>query len=168
MSDQISAILNKRKFATDDNVAKTVFATLLDSSLPAEELSLTRLQHEAINLIGAGVESTKRALSVGSFHILDNPAILARLREELFSAIPDPQTPPPLYVYEKSPYLSACIEEGAFSFPKVRYPSNQPLNTIPLPLAQPSAYPTVPPNAHPVCPRKKPSCTNHMFFPPVP
>lgn len=94
MRDQISAILNKQKVATDDNVAKIVFATLLDSSLPAEELSLTRLQHEAINLIGAGVELTKRALSVGSFHILDNPAILARFREELISAIPDPQTPP--------------------------------------------------------------------------
>lgn len=80
--------------------------------MPAEELSLTRLQHEAISLIGAGVETTSRALSVGSFHILENPIILARLRDELITAIPDPETPPPLEVYEKQPYLSACIEEG--------------------------------------------------------
>lgn len=121
MRDQISATLNGRKVAAYDNFAKTIFATLLDSSLPANELSLPRLQNEAIGLIGAGVETTKRALSVGSFHILENPAILTRLREELISAIPDPHTPPPLYVYEKLPYLSACIEEGEFSFHKVRY-----------------------------------------------
>lgn len=112
MRDQISAILSDRKV---DQSAKTVFAALLDSSLPAEELSLTRLQQEASALIGAGIETTKRALSVASFYILDNPTILARLREELISAIPDPQTPPPLYVYEKLPFLSACIEEGADS-----------------------------------------------------
>lgn len=112
MRDQISAILDEQNV---DQSSKTVFAALLDSSLPAEELSLTRLQHEAIALIGAGVETTKRALSIGSFYILDNPTILARLREELISAIPDPQTPPPLYIYEKLPYLSACIEEGAYS-----------------------------------------------------
>lgn len=107
--------MSDRKAAKAENSGKTVFATLLDSDLPPEELSLTRLQHEAISLIGAGIETTKRALSVASFHILDNPAILARLREELISAIPNPESPPPLEVYEKLPYLSACIEEGAFS-----------------------------------------------------
>lgn len=139
MRDQISAILDERKVAIDDKSGKTVFATLLTSSLPAEELSLTRLQHEAVAVIGAGVETTKRALSVGSFYILDNPVILARLREELISAIPDPQTPPPLYVYEKLPYLSACIEEGAFSFHQLRYSSKQALTTF-LPSSTRSAF----------------------------
>lgn len=115
MSEQISAILIDRKFTSEEKSVKTVFATLLDSGLPAEELTLTRLQHEAISLIGAGIETTKRALSVGTFHILDNPAIFARLREELIAAIPDPDAPPPLEVYEKLPYLNACIEEGMFS-----------------------------------------------------
>lgn len=114
MSEQITAILIDRKYAKAEKSGATVFATLLDSGLPAEELSLTRLQHEAISLIGAGIETTKRALSVGSFHILENPAILARLREELVAAIPDPENPPALEVYEKLPYLSACIEEGTF------------------------------------------------------
>lgn len=122
MRDQISAILNKPKVAADNNFASTVFATLLDSNLPAKELSLTRLQNEATNIVGAGIETTKRALAVASFHILDNPAILTRLREELISAIPDPHTPPPLSVYEKLPYLSACIEESAFVFPTLRLP----------------------------------------------
>lgn len=112
MSKQISAILIDRKYAKAGKSSATVFATLLDSGLPAKELSPTRLQHEAISLVGAGIETTKRALSVASFHILQNPAILARLREELITAIPDPETPPPLEVYEKLPYLSASIEEA--------------------------------------------------------
>lgn len=115
MSEQISAILIDRKYAKAKNSDPTVFATLLDSELPAEELSPTRLQHEATSLARAGIEATKRALSVGSFHILENPAILARLRKELIAAIPDPETPPSLEVYEKLPYLSACIEEGKSS-----------------------------------------------------
>lgn len=117
MKDQILAILSERKGGVDEKSSKTVFTTLMDSDLPPEELSLTRLQHEAISIIGAGIETTKRALSVASFYILDNPAILARLCEELISAIPNPETPPPLEVYEKLPYLSACIEEGTFFSP---------------------------------------------------
>ena len=113
MDNQISAILNNSKVANTEKSGNTVFAALLDSNLPPEELSQTRLQHEAIGLIGAGVETTKRALTVASFHILNNPAILTRLREELIAAIPVPENPPPLDVYEKLPYLGACIEEGS-------------------------------------------------------
>lgn len=115
MTNQISTILRDRKASNAEKSSQTVFAALLDSDLPPEDLSLTRLQEEARALIGAGIETTKRALSVASFHILDNPAILKRLREELISAIPDSKNPPPLEVYEKLPYLSACIEEGVLS-----------------------------------------------------
>ena len=91
---------------------KTVFSSLIASDLPPEELSVTRLQHEAAGIIGAGIETTKSTLVLASFHILDNPDILRRLREELKLAIPNPDSPPSLPELERLPYLTAVIEEG--------------------------------------------------------
>lgn len=90
----------------------TLFNALLQSDLPPVELSLNRLQNEAISVIGAGVETTKRALSVGSFHLLNTPSALLRLRQELTDFIPDITKPPSLTELEALPYLSACVEES--------------------------------------------------------
>ena len=93
----------------------TVFRAILDSNLPPQELSLERLQHEAITLIGAGVETVRWALAVGGFHILDNPTVLQQLQKELKDAIPDTVEIPCLEKLEQLPYLSACIEECKLS-----------------------------------------------------
>ena len=76
------------------------------------ELSLNRLQNEALSVIGAGIETTKRALSVASFHLLNTPSALLRLRHELTNFIPDTTKPPSLTELEALPYLSACVEES--------------------------------------------------------
>ena len=47
-----------------------------------------------------------------NFHVLDNPDILCRLREELIDAIPDPANLPRLSEPGKLPYLTAVIQEG--------------------------------------------------------
>ena len=91
-----------------------MFGALLDSKLPPSELTLTRLQHEAISVIGAGLETTRWALSVACFHLLDNKDILSRLKEELSAAIPDPGSMPTLSELQRLPWLSACIEESKF------------------------------------------------------
>ena len=91
----------------------TLFNTLLQLNLPPEELSETRLQQEAVGVVGAGLETTRWALSVASFYTLNNPQVLARLQEELTAAIPKISHPPSLRDLQKLPYLSACIEEGA-------------------------------------------------------
>ncbi|THC99244.1 hypothetical protein EYZ11_001243 [Aspergillus tanneri] len=110
MAKQISDILdNQADSKTPDQ--KTVFNALLESDLPCEEVTLTRLQHEAITVIGAGFETTKYALSVASFHIVNTPSIYRRLRQELEAAIPDPHNIPPLSELERLPYLTACIQE---------------------------------------------------------
>ncbi|KAL4903833.1 hypothetical protein BDW74DRAFT_168695 [Aspergillus multicolor] len=90
----------------------TIFADLLTSSLPASELTLPRLKDEAMSIVGAGIETTKIASVVATFHILHNPPILSKLRAELDTAIPDPGHLPSLHVLEELPYLSACIQEG--------------------------------------------------------
>ena len=91
---------------------KTVLSNLIDSDLPIQEKSLIRLQQEAAGIVGAGIETTKSTLSLASFHILDNPAVLRRLQRELEIGIPDVSKPPALEDLEKIPYLNAVILEG--------------------------------------------------------
>ena len=101
------------KMKSGENEAhNTIFGSLMASDLPPEELSVTRIQHEAAGIVGAGIETVKSTLALASFHILDNPDILRRLREELTLAIPNPNSPPSLPELEGLPYLTAVIEEG--------------------------------------------------------
>jgi Cytochrome P450 len=117
MKSQIIGVLSSRDEAEKGTSHTTLFSALLKSNLPAEEITAIRLQHEAISVVGAGLETTKWALSVACFHLLDNPVALSRLREELFSAIPDVTNMPSLAEIQRLPYLSACIEECTYSNP---------------------------------------------------
>ena len=105
---------NKEKYPFD-----TIFGQILNSKLPPEDLSQQRLQHEAMSLIGAGIETTNWVLSAACYHIISNPSVRERLVDELRSAIPDPDAMPPQEDLEKLRYLSACIEEGGF----LKFPS---------------------------------------------
>jgi cytochrome P450 len=90
----------------------TIFTELIHSNLPPQELRLDRLMDEAAGIVGAGIETTKWATVVTFFHIINNPPVLQRLRQDLEKAIPDPAHPPSLVELEQIPYLMACIEEG--------------------------------------------------------
>lgn len=91
---------------------ESVFTALLDSDLPPAEKSVPRLQHEAISIIGAGLETTMYTQSTCCFHLLSQPATLATLQAELRAAIPDPARPPPLDTLMQLPYLTAVITEA--------------------------------------------------------
>ncbi len=96
----------KRKFNVQDGeLPRTIFQTLLDSDLPDEEKSRDRLSQEAQLIIGAGSDTVANSLTVTTFHILNNPEVLTKLRSELDTAIPDSSRPPTLLVVEKLPYL---------------------------------------------------------------
>jgi cytochrome P450 len=56
-------------------------------------------------IVGAGAETTAASLGVITFHLLDNPEILKRLREELEVALPDSDKPVKLKELEQLPYL---------------------------------------------------------------
>lgn len=114
MKDQIVGIKQSARIQDTEKSHDTVFSALLESTLPPEELSVTRLQHEAISVTGAGIETTMRALSLASFHIIANRPVFERLRKELVAAIPDPANPPSWDELGRLPYLSACIEEGKY------------------------------------------------------
>lgn len=114
LKDQIINIKQGSKTRDPAKSHDTVFNALSESSLPQEELSVIRLQHEAIGLTAGGTETTTRALSLACFHIIANPPVFRRLREELIAAIPEPENPPSWDELGKLPYLSACIDEGNF------------------------------------------------------
>ncbi|KAJ4505583.1 hypothetical protein HRR83_008582 [Exophiala dermatitidis] len=100
----------------DNKVGKksdgTIFQTLLDSDLPPHEKTVDRLQDEGQVLIGAGSETTAKALSIITFFLLEDKRKLERLRAEL-KAIPSKGDGRfSLTDLEQLPYLTAAINEG--------------------------------------------------------
>ncbi|GLI80882.1 hypothetical protein PoHVEF18_009242 [Penicillium ochrochloron] len=88
----------------------TLFHALLDSNLPAEEKSANRLSQEVFTVIAAGGETTAKNLTTVTFHLLNNPDMLQKLREELNRL--DPDGTASLKDYEAMPYLSSIMLEG--------------------------------------------------------
>lgn len=84
---------------------ETLFHHLLQSDLPPNEKTATRLSREGIVVVGAGSETAGIAMSVSTFHLLDNPDKLSKLRDELVKALPDPNVIPEWKEVEKLPYL---------------------------------------------------------------
>lgn len=109
-------------------------SVLEDPDLPAREKANQRVLDEAQLLIAAGLLTTAWALSVGSFHIVDNPEIYKTLRAELEAAIPDPTAMNALQwtELERLPYLTGCIKESIRLSQPVTHRSqrqyNEPIN----------------------------------------
>ncbi|EXJ83291.1 hypothetical protein A1O1_06910 [Capronia coronata CBS 617.96] len=107
---QVDAVIAENKAGEKSH--GTIFQALLDSDLPPEEKSADRLQDEAQTLVGAGSETTAKSLSVITFYLLDDRKKLDKLRAELKSVMPTPDSPVSLTVLEQLPYLTAVINEG--------------------------------------------------------
>ncbi|KAI0538394.1 cytochrome protein [Xylaria digitata] len=90
----------------------TIFTSIIQSDIPQSEVTEERLRHEATNLVGAGVETTMRTLTISIYHITTNPSVYQRLREELFKAIPNSEEMPSLEILQRLPFLTSCIEES--------------------------------------------------------
>lgn len=101
----------KRDFSVETN-HPTLFHELLQGDVPSSEKSVKRLVQEAQIVVSAGTETSAWCLSVITFHLLSDSAILKRLREELAAAIPNPDEFLPVEKVEQLPYLTACIKEG--------------------------------------------------------
>ncbi|KAK7949582.1 Cytochrome P450 monooxygenase sdnE [Apiospora saccharicola] len=109
---QIRDVLAGRNMDAKETSRPTIFHDILASDLPAEELSYSRLLHEAMSVNGAGIETTMWTLTVGTFHIINNPHVYRRLKRELTDAMPDPDAILPWEALEGIPYLSAIIQES--------------------------------------------------------
>ncbi|CEL07565.1 Putative Cytochrome P450 [Aspergillus calidoustus] len=88
---------------------ESVYDSVLDcQSLPPSEKTLLRLEQEGALLVLAGTESPAQTLNIIFYHLLANPTLLEKLRDELHT-VPASASWTQL---EQLPYLSAVIEEG--------------------------------------------------------
>lgn len=104
-----SATVQEKKRQGDET---TMFHELIYSNLPPQDKTLSRLADEAAMVVGAGGETTAQIMARSFYHIIANPHVLKKLREELNVAIPDPTIMPTIQQLQQLPYLSAVVEEG--------------------------------------------------------
>lgn len=128
----------------------SVFHELMQTDLlPPEEKTLQHLVDEGQTIVQAGQVTTTHMLYTTAFHILDNPEVLAKLREELVEAMPDGKLVS-LQKLEHLAYLSAVVSEGlrksystfhrlhrvspdeALIYKDWTIPPGTPLSTIPM------------------------------------
>lgn len=83
----------------------TLFHSIERSALPPHEKSAIRLQQEGTTMLFAGSETTARLLAHTIFHLLDNPNIVQRIKDELLEAMGDDEQIPDLKVLEKLRWL---------------------------------------------------------------
>ncbi|KAK3984634.1 cytochrome P450 [Cladorrhinum sp. PSN332] len=92
---------------------KTIVHGILRSDMPKEELHIDLLKDHAVSLLGAGVASAQWTLTIAMFHIISDPSVYNRLKDELVTAMPDPNVPISLdQGLENLPYLMACVDEA--------------------------------------------------------
>ncbi|TKA81274.1 hypothetical protein B0A49_00228 [Cryomyces minteri] len=108
---QVETVLARKRDPSNENMHKTIFEELRDSNLPPQEKTIERLMDEGFILIGAGGETTAQTLAVLTYHLLNNPPILKKLRAELTEAMPEPDTPVSWQKLEQLPYLRAIMTE---------------------------------------------------------
>ncbi|QLI70047.1 Cytochrome P450 monooxygenase sdnE [Metarhizium brunneum] len=111
---QIEELTLESKAVGQDASHLTVFRELLGSKLPPEEKTPARLSAEAQVLVSAGSETTAKALTVACFKLLTHPAVLARLRDELETALPSFGLEPGLRLdqVQRLPYLTGVVKES--------------------------------------------------------
>ncbi|KAI1270337.1 cytochrome P450 [Xylariaceae sp. FL1019] len=110
---QIEEIRN----AKDIPEGKTIFHEIMRSDIPESEKETMRLADEAMILVTAGSETTASTLAVIMYHLLADPALLARLKAELEVAMPDPNAMPEASKLDSLPLLNAIIEECIRLYP---------------------------------------------------
>lgn len=115
MYERIPALISK---TWEDHAAginrerDALYLDILESKvLPESEKTMMRMAGEGMAIMNAGTETTSWTLSVITFYLLSQPAVLERLTEELAAAVPDAKhlSWP---VLEKLPYLNGVIMEG--------------------------------------------------------
>ncbi|KAM7215804.1 Cytochrome P450 [Rhypophila decipiens] len=97
---------------TETHGPKHIFRAILDSKLPPEEKTFSRLAQEGGVLIGAGTLTTAWSLTVAIFYLLREPRCLARLKQELQRSMPEKSSEKSLLpALESLPYFNAIMQE---------------------------------------------------------
>jgi cytochrome P450 len=84
---------------------RSVMEVMCGPSMPEDMRSAVRLNNEGFAMIIGGTETTARSMVIAAFHILKNESIKAKLREELWTVMPTPESRPTWRQLEQLPYL---------------------------------------------------------------
>ncbi|KAJ5198876.1 hypothetical protein N7491_000557 [Penicillium cf. griseofulvum] len=88
-----------------------VMEVMCGPSMPENMRDAGRLSNEGFSMIIGGTETTARSLSIAAFRLLENELIKTKLREELRTVMPTPESRPTWRQLEQLPYLSAVVWE---------------------------------------------------------
>ncbi|KAK8085380.1 hypothetical protein PG997_006651 [Apiospora hydei] len=110
---QLQAVLNAPE-KLEDAQHQTIFHRMLDANAWRTKVlpDLTELHDEGFTLVFAGSNTVADTLVMGHWHLLQQPELLAALREELLTVWPFLGTRPSLADLEALPLLTATIKES--------------------------------------------------------
>ncbi|KAL8784865.1 MAG: hypothetical protein Q9195_008858 [Heterodermia aff. obscurata] len=92
---------------------RTVFYDVLtNDNIRPEEKGTDHLKNEAQTFVAAGTVTTAHVLSTTTFYLIENPAMLEKLHQELRTVIKTDGQTPNWQQLEQLPYLTAVINEG--------------------------------------------------------
>ncbi|RDL31138.1 Uncharacterized protein BP5553_09927 [Venustampulla echinocandica] len=115
LGSQVTEVLNNPD-SLQDAPHRIIYHELLDPKAQkgAPLPSAGSLYEEAQALMFGGGDTTGNGLMLGTFHLLESPALVERLKEELRSHWPVLENPPKLEVLEKLPFLTIVGISGSF------------------------------------------------------
>ncbi|KAJ6019622.1 hypothetical protein N7522_001689 [Penicillium canescens] len=102
----------QEKNGTEGEGRSTIFHALTSLDVPANERGLDRLEDESALLLGAGTETTARAIAVSVFYLARDKDLLDKLRVELKTVLETPSSRASWTDLEKLPYLTGVVNEG--------------------------------------------------------
>lgn len=93
-----------------------IFDAMTGPCVPGAEKTLDRLEDEGALLLGAGTETTARAIAVSMFHVMNNEEIGNKLLGELKTVLKTPTSKASWLELERLPYLVSCNHHLTFNF----------------------------------------------------
>ncbi|KAJ5165325.1 uncharacterized protein N7500_007155 [Penicillium coprophilum] len=114
VSQKLDLLRRTEKFLQSEpskSTTPSVMEVMCGPSMPQDMRDVVRLSNEGFSLIIGGTETTARSLSIAAFYLLQNKSIKTKLREELRTVMPTPESRPTWRQLEQLPYLSALVWE---------------------------------------------------------
>ncbi|KAK7697488.1 hypothetical protein SLS64_013500 [Diaporthe eres] len=113
MREQAKAAIREFEKASDIKVDQAnLMESILRSNLPSREKTRNRMAQEGFSVLVASGDTIARTLTTAVYHLLANPHVLGRLREELVTVLPGPNDEVELRQLESLSLLTAVIKES--------------------------------------------------------
>ena len=111
---QAKTVIETKGVPAEKDAPTILDAIYTSPALGPEDKQLSRLLVEAQNVIGAGTETTGNTLSNFTYHVIAQPSVMKRLKDELRGAAGRSQSSGLMdyRTLERLPYLKACVKEA--------------------------------------------------------